>query len=338
MAPIAAPAIAPDTINRHQAAIFPAMAMLAGMKLDLFTALRDGPLTAGEIAVALSVKPGRLVPLLYALVGADLLHVEEGRFRNTAEGELYLVEGSPSYLAASRRVFFADVWQAMLKTAESIRANAAQHKHDFHAMSDEEMMAFFRGQHFNAVAAGEYLARTYEFGNAAQILDVATGSAGVAIGACQSCPGLTAIAVDLPRVTPITRRFLEESHVAERITTASVNLMTGAPEGTHNTIIMRNLVQVLSLEDASIVIRNTVRSLCPGGRLFVAGAMMDNTRQSPPDMVGQNLIYINIYDGGMIYTEDEYRALLADAGLESIEISWGCMPGGASLAVGRKPS
>ena len=226
----------------------------------------------------------------------------------------------------------------MLKTAESIRADTPQHKHDFHAMSDEEMMAFFRGQHFNAIAAGEYLARTYAFDTSAHILDVATGSAGVAIGACQSCPTLTATVVDLPRVMPITRRFLKESRLTERITTASVNLMTEAPQGTHDTIIMRNLIQVLSLEDASIVVRNTARSLCPGGRLFVAGAIMSNTRQSPPDMVGQNLIYINIYDNGMIYTEDEYRTLLADAGLERIEICWGCMPGGASLAVGQKPS
>jgi SAM-dependent methyltransferase len=338
MASKGSPSIIPDTINRHQAAIFPAMAMLAGMQLDLFTALKDGRLTAEELAAALGVKPRRLLALLYALVAADLLLVEDGRFANTAEGKLYLVEGSASYLAASRRVFFADVWQAMLKTAASIRADAPQHKHDFHAMSDEELAVFFRGQHFNAIAAGEYLARTYDFNHFAHILDVATGSGGVAIGACQACPQLTATAVDLSRIVPLTRRFLDDSQVADRIATAAVNLMTAAPGGVHDIIVMRNLVQVLSMADARVVTRNTVQSLRPGGRLFVAGSMLDNTHQSPPDMVGQSLIYINIYDDGMIYTEGEYRALLADSGLADIEISRGCMPGGASLAVGRKPS
>ena len=36
---------APITIARYEFAIYPAMAMLAGMHLDLFTLLMDGPLT-----------------------------------------------------------------------------------------------------------------------------------------------------------------------------------------------------------------------------------------------------------------------------------------------------
>ena len=68
MASPSAPIIAPDTIIRHQIAIYPAMAMLAGMQLDVFTPLKDGPLTGAEVATAIGVNPTKLVPLLYALV------------------------------------------------------------------------------------------------------------------------------------------------------------------------------------------------------------------------------------------------------------------------------
>ena len=64
--------------------------------------------------------------------------------------------------------------------------------------------------------------------------------------------------------------------------------------------------------------------------------MLDDTRQSPKDLVGQNLIYLNIYDHGMVYTEGECRRLLADAGLVNVEVRIGCMPGGSSLAVAEK--
>jgi hypothetical protein len=63
-----------------------------------------------------------------------------------------------------------------------------------------------------------------------------------------------------------------------------------------------------------------------------------STRLSPSDLAGQNLIHLNIYNDGLIYTEGEYRSLLAGAGLIEIEIQARCLPGGSSLALGRKPA
>jgi hypothetical protein len=143
MASANAPTTRLDTIDRHKAGIYPAMAMLAGMQLALFTALRDGPLTAAEVAAAIDVKLAKLRPLLNALVAADLLNLQNGRFSNTVEADTYLVQERPSYMAGSRRQFYADVWAGLLKTAASIRTGAPQHKHNFYAMSEEEMAAFF---------------------------------------------------------------------------------------------------------------------------------------------------------------------------------------------------
>ncbi len=84
-------AIRPETIDSLADAVFPAMAMLAGMKLDLFTPLKNGPLTTEEIADQLRVPPRQLGPLLYALVEANLLVVEDDRFSNTDEAARFLV-------------------------------------------------------------------------------------------------------------------------------------------------------------------------------------------------------------------------------------------------------
>jgi hypothetical protein len=67
--------------------------MLAGMELDLFTPLAGGPLSAGQIADAVGVQATKLRPLLYALVVAELLMVEDGLFSNTIEAGRYLVRG-----------------------------------------------------------------------------------------------------------------------------------------------------------------------------------------------------------------------------------------------------
>jgi len=154
----------PDTITRHELAVYPAMAMLAGMQLDVFTPLKDGPLAGAELAEAIGVKPEKLAPLLYALSAAQLLTVENGRFGNTAEADAYLVRGRPSYMGEGKRAFYADIWQALLKTADTIRTGRPRHKHDFHAMSEDELAKFFQGQHFYAIAAGQVLAKIYTTG------------------------------------------------------------------------------------------------------------------------------------------------------------------------------
>src|SRR6202011_619578 len=59
------PEINPATIFRHAFGVYPSMAMLAGMQLDLFTPLKDGAMTEAALAHAVGVHPRKLRPLLY---------------------------------------------------------------------------------------------------------------------------------------------------------------------------------------------------------------------------------------------------------------------------------
>ena len=87
------PVVRPDTINQLRFATDAALAMLAGMELDPFTPLKDGPLTTKEIASATGTKEERLRLLLWSLVAAGLLTEKEGRFANTDEANHFLVKG-----------------------------------------------------------------------------------------------------------------------------------------------------------------------------------------------------------------------------------------------------
>src|SRR5262249_28378328 len=57
----------PTTIFRHAYAVYPPIAMLAGMQLDVFTPLKDGPMAATALAHALGMRTEKLRPLLYSL-------------------------------------------------------------------------------------------------------------------------------------------------------------------------------------------------------------------------------------------------------------------------------
>ena len=152
----------PTIIEHLATAVYPSFAMLTGMQLDVFTPLKDGPLTAGQLADALSVQAEKLSPLLYALVTADLLTVDSDRFANTPEAQHFLVKGQPTYLGG-RHENFSEVWTTLLSTAETIRTGAPQCKKDFATLSPEAQLPFFRGLHPGTVASGRALASQYDF-------------------------------------------------------------------------------------------------------------------------------------------------------------------------------
>ena len=126
----------PETIDKLANAVYPSFAMLAGMQLDLFTPLQDGPMSAEQIAEALKVNPAKLRPLLYALVAAGLLTVKDGLFSNTPEADHFLVQGRPTYRGGTHEGHLRR-WNATLKTAETIRTGIPQAKTDYSARSEE---------------------------------------------------------------------------------------------------------------------------------------------------------------------------------------------------------
>lgn len=131
----------PVILNSLNEMVFRAMSVLAGKQLDLFTPLKDGPLSADRIAASLGVEAIKLRPLLYALVVVGLLTVEDGLFANSAEADYYLVRGRPDYWEYCH-LFFSHIWSAALHIAESIRTGEPQAEHDYENMDGDELEEF----------------------------------------------------------------------------------------------------------------------------------------------------------------------------------------------------
>ena len=317
----APPRVRPDTINRLVNSVYPGFALLAGMQLDVFTPLAGGPKDAAALAGELEVRPELLDTVLFALASAGLLTVEDGRFANSPEAERFLVRGSKSYIGSNHEVF-SDLWSAALRTADTIRAGAPQAKHDFAAMSPEALRSFFRGLDAAARASARKLRRDFDFSSHRHLLDVGGGSGGIAVDMCRAFPDLRATVADLSSVTPITSEFIGEAGLSSRIDTLSCNVVEEPPipsSGPCDVAVLRAFVQVLSAEDAARALANVGSALAPGGRIFIMGRMLDDSRLGPPESVAFNFVFINIYDDGRAYTEREHREWLAAAWFRDVE-------------------
>ncbi len=308
----------PVIINAMGDTVYRGMAILAGMKLDLFTRLKDGPLTAYQIAALLGVEMVKLRPLLYALVVVGLLTVEDGLFANTAEADYYLVRGRLSYWGDRHKVE-SDLWIAALHIAESIQTGKPQAVHDYESMSEDELEGFLGGLHCRAYAEGAQLARDYDFSSCQTVADVGGGTGGVAIGLAEALPHLQVTIVELPSVVPVARRFVERTSVAERIQVQATDVVSQPLKDTFDVALLRAFIQVLSLEEAHQALSNVHEALRPGGTIYICDLVLDDSRLTPHNAALFSPVYVTIYEHGQNRTVQEYRDLVTEAGFEGFE-------------------
>jgi hypothetical protein len=230
--------IRPELVERLQAEVPAAFALLAGMQLEIFTHLADGPRGAEELANELGVAEDRLARLLYALVASGLLEQRGSGFGNTQEAALFLVRGRPDYLGGAHELL-AQLWRADLLTAQSIRSGAPAALHDFNAASDEEMTAMLRGMHAYAVAAGRDLARRFDFSGCRSIVDVGGGSGGLAAALCEAHPALRGTLFELPRNAALAVDILKATSGGERVSIEAGDILLGPPQEKHDAAVLR---------------------------------------------------------------------------------------------------
>ena len=326
----------PETIDRLASVVYQSLAMLAGMELDLFTPLKDGPMTSGQIAEVLGARADKLKPLLYALVAAGLLIVEEDFFSNTPEVNHFLVRGGPAYIGGKHRAMRRR-WEGVLKTAETIRTGVPQVLHDFSSISAEGMESLARSRETEVIPAVRDLMARYDFSSYKALLDVGGGAGYLGIAAAEAFPNLQATVVDLSTVTPIAERVIAESGSSDRVKVITADVVNEPLKGSFDVAVLRTLIQVLSADQARLALSNVGQVLQPGGTIYILGRFIDDSRITPQETVGFNLYFLNIYHEGQAYTESEHREWLAEAGfVEDFERS--TLPDGSGIIRARKPS
>jgi len=309
----------PATIQGLQAGVASAFAMLAGMQLEVFTHLADGPRNVAALAASIGVAEERLSRLLYALVVAGLLETRDSQFANSREAAMLLVKGQPGYLGGVHELLH-QLWHADLLTAQSIRSGGPAAPHDFTAASDEEMRAMLRGMHSGPIGTARELLERFDFAGCRSVIDVAGGTGGLVATLCAALPELAGTLFELPRTAALAEPLLRETPGGDRVVIEVGDILSAPPREMHDAVTMRALIQVLGPEDAARAVSNAAAALRPGGAIYIiGGGILDDDRLGPPAAVFWNVTFMNLYPSGASYTESEHAAWLAAAGCSDLE-------------------
>jgi len=83
-------------------------------------------------------------------------------------------------------------------------------------------------------------------------------------------------------------------------------------------------------------LRGISQSMVPGGRIFIFGSVLENSCLAPPASLAFGLAFLNVYDHGKAYTEQEHREMLTNAGFTDIAVEHDVLVDGMGMVSAKK--
>jgi hypothetical protein len=216
--------VLPDEHNAMLRGFQTSRAVLTAVELDLFTAVGDGA-SAAEVAARLKTAPRATESLLNALTALGLLEKQDGRFRNGDWAARFLCAGA---VHDSRAALMHSVhlWPRWSTLTDCVRRGTAVSFEEMAERNEDWTDAFIAAMHKNATARARPVVAALDLEGVKQVLDLGGGSGAYAMAFARALPEVEVTVFDLPTVTPLTRRYVAESGLEQRIHTRNGDLRT----------------------------------------------------------------------------------------------------------------
>ena len=295
-------------------------ALMSGVELGLFTAISQGKNTIEAAAAAVGIEAENAERLMTALTAMSLLARDGDSFTNAPDVERFLVEGNPSY-AGPWMLFGKPRWNDWGQLTEMLRR----------PKSAQRVLGMYDDS-FTVERAREYHEATYSIGMGAarrfhkqvdltgrkRIMDLGGGSGCYCIMAAKTYPEITAVVLDLPPVVVVTREFVAENGVGERVTAEACDFTADPlPDDADVAIMASNLPQY-SREIIAKVVQRVHDALLPGGEFHLIGEILDDDRRGPIGPALWGLSEAVSASTGLAHSEGEVIGYLANAGFTNV--------------------
>jgi SAM-dependent methyltransferase len=316
-------AAAPTAPARLLALIWPgalaAQAVYVAAKLGVPDLLKNGPQSAEAIARATGAHAPSVQRLARALARVGLFSESStGQFQNTELGDLLRADHPASLRSWAMFLNAPFVWQACGALDQAIMTGTPGINHVF-GQSFWSYLAQHRddAELFNAaMSAGAemrlpWILEAYDFSRFRRLVDVGGGHGALLEQILARHPSIRGVLFDLPSVVD-GAASLRASAVADRCDIQGGDFFAGVPEGADGYVLNR-VIHDWPDYDALRILKNCRRAISPGGRVLVVELVLTPSSASEQRHDLMDLLMLTLA-GGRERSEDEFRALLHDAG------------------------
>ncbi len=306
--------------------------VLTAYELDVFTALGDGKKTSSEVAKKIKTDPRATDRLMNALCAIGLLEKKEGRFANTPITNRFLVKGKPDYMA--NLMHSANQWKTWSTLTDAVRQGTSVVARQINDRGDKWLDAFISAMHHHGRLQASELISKIDLSGVRRILDVGGGSGAYAMAFVRAKEEIEAVVFDLPNVIPITKRYIKEAGLADKIKTVAGDYNEDALGRGYDLVFISAILHINSSSGNIELLRKASSALNPGGRVVVSDFIVDEDRTGPARGALFALNMLVSTEAGDTYTESEVRAWMKETGF--FEVTRRETGPGMSLIIGRK--
>jgi hypothetical protein len=336
--PLEAPTCSDAPIWSAWLAAFHAPALAIADELGLFTALRDRPASAAELAALLRIELRATEAIAGLLAALDFLVQADGRFCLTETARAYLLPESPYYWGALLRRI-REVPLDTRKLAESLRrgtaAADARVTETWRAPSPppEAMIAFTRAMHAHSFALAMRTMPAFGLAGASRLLDVAGGSGSYSIAAALHDAAIRSSVLDLPEVCGVAREYAVQHGVGERVATIASDMFADRWPTDHDRILLSDVLHDWDDERCAWLAARAHEALAPGGRVLVHEMILSDGKDGPLPAAAYSMVMLFVAQGRQ-RSAREISAVLAGAGFADLRVTM--TSGGYAVISGRK--
>lgn len=298
-------------------AFYESCLLFASSDLGVFRTLAElGEADASTVAVTckLNLRGARL--LLDACVAASLLSKTGDIYRNAPEANAFLVPGSPADLSGAIR-YNRDVYNAWGKLAEMVRSGRPVERPELHLGEDpERTRTFVLAMHSRALAIGQAVLPHLDLTGQRRLLDIGGGPGTYSMLIARAFPEIKCTVLDLPEIVRIADELIAQSEMQGRIQTLAGDYHKARFPGENDVVIFFGVLHQEDPAEIRDLLRRAHAALVPGGSIYVLDMMTDSTHTQPKFSALFALNMALTTPHGWVFSEDELKVWLAEAGFQ----------------------
>ena len=177
---------------------------------------------------------------------------------------------------------------------------------------------FSRSQHAGSMGPAVMLARTVNLEGRQRMLDVAGGTGAFSIALCRRNPGLTSTILDFPNVVAISRTYIAEAGMADRIATIGGNALAVTWPQAQDVVVMSYLLSAVTDDAIDALFARAFSALAPGGLLIVHDFILDDDHMGPDLAAHWFLLNLALSSHSVSFSAADLAPRLARAGFTNM--------------------
>ncbi len=327
-----------DTVRlqKMSRAFIESASLFSAIDLDLFTAISQGENTVARFATISGITELNAERLMTMCATAELIHWKDEHYENAEDVERFLVKGAKGY-AGPWLTFLRPGWKNWGNLTEKLKTQTEPVViGGYESMTVEEARKYHEGTSSIGFGAGRRFVKQVDLSSRSKMMDLGGGSGAYSIVSAQTHEQLQAVVFDLPPVVEVTKEFITNNHVKDRVTTQGGDFTTDEfPKNCDVALMASNLPQY-NRRIISLVVQKAFDALLPGGEMHLIGEMLDDDRAGPTDAAIWGLLEVMSNSTGLTHTRADCVNYFKMAGFLDIQVSE-FVPGILVRVCGNKP-